>query len=136
MTWSEHHSESERLAAAAEAASRGSDPQQAESLYRQAAEAEAQALNDLDRTKTRTLGVTAVSLVALWYKARDLALAERSAHLWLSTPDLPRFAADQLQWLLQTIWNDRVRGESPVRFTGDEVTGSVKGGEIVTGGAA
>jgi hypothetical protein len=80
MTWADHHTQSERLAAEAELTARRGGTQQAIILYRLAAEAEARALADLDPMKTRTLGITAVSAVALWYKAHDYLQAERLAH--------------------------------------------------------
>ena len=65
MRWDEHHSASERLATDAERAARSGDRAAAEELYRRAAEAEAAALDDVGREKSRTRGVTAVSAVAL-----------------------------------------------------------------------
>lgn len=135
MTWADHHTQSEGLAADAELAARQGAIERSMALYRLAAQAEVQALAELDVTKTRTLGITAVSAVALWYKARDYPQAQRMAHQWLATDFLPSFAVEQLQDLLQTIWSDRVRERAGVKFTGGEVLVSVKGGEIVTGGA-
>ncbi|MGA2260739.1 MAG: hypothetical protein ABSH28_04800 [Acidobacteriota bacterium] len=96
MTWTEHHSKSERLVGEAEAAARRGESTEAVTLYRQAAEAELTALSDLDPTKVRTLGITAVSAVALLYKAHLYLQAQRIAHSWLSTDKLPSFAVDQL----------------------------------------
>jgi hypothetical protein len=50
---------------------RAGDVNTAETMYRAAAEAEAQALAELSPEKQKTYGVTAVSAVALWYKARS-----------------------------------------------------------------
>src|SRR5919197_197790 len=58
MTWADHHTQSERLAAEAELAVRQGAAAQAVDLYRLAAEAEARALAALDPTKTRTLGIS------------------------------------------------------------------------------
>jgi len=135
MTWADHHTQSERFAADAELAARQGASERSRALYRLAAQAEAHALAELDVTKTRTLGITAVSAVALWYKARDYPQAQRIAHQWLATDLLPPFAVEQLQDLLQTMWSDLVRERAGVKFTGGEVLVSVKGGEIVTGGA-
>ncbi len=135
MSWAEHHSESERLAAEAEVALRSGDDVRARSLYADAAQAEARALCDLDPGKTRTLGISAVSAVALWYKARNYPEAERLAHHWLSTQKLPPFATEQLQGLLQAIWSELVREQAGIRFVPGEVLVSVKGGEVVAGGA-
>jgi hypothetical protein len=135
MTWAEFHAESEKFASAAELAAKRGDVSAAYDLYRQAADAEVRALVALDEKKVRTLGITAVSAVALSYKAHDFTLAERLAHKWLATDLLPDFSVEQLQTLLQMMWNDVVREKAGVKFTGGEVLISVKGGEIVTGGA-
>lgn len=135
MTWALYHEESERFASEAEIASRGGNSIRSLELYMKAANAEVKALNQLDSTKTRTLGVTVVSAVALLYKARDYIKAQRLAHQWLSTDSLPGFAVDELQLLLQTIWSEQVRERAGVRFSRGEVIVSVKGGQIVAGGA-
>lgn len=136
MTWAEFHAESEKFASTAEVAVNHGDLGAARELYAKAAEAEMRALDALDVKKARTFGVTAVSAVALWYKAREFAQAERLAHKYLSTDDLlPAFAIEQLQALLQAMWNEIVRERAGVKFTGGEVLVSVKGGETVTGGA-
>jgi hypothetical protein len=135
MTWAEFHAESEKFASAAELAAKQGDVAAAHDLYRQAADAEVRALVALDVKKTRTLGITAVSAVALSYKAHEFTQAERLAHKWLATDLLPAFSVEQLQTLLQMMWNDVVREKAGVKFTGGEVLISVKGGETVTGGA-
>src|SRR5690606_17758225 len=89
----------------------------------------------LDPTKTRTLGITVISAVALWYKAHHDAQAEHLAHTWLASDGLPPFAVEQLRELLQMIWSARTRERIGVKFTNGEVLVSVKGGEVVTGGA-
>jgi hypothetical protein len=101
MTWADHHTQSARLAAEAELAVRQGAIAQAVDLYRLAAEAEARALAILDPTKTRTLGITAVSAVALCYKAHDYPQAERLTHTGLASNLLPPLAIEQLRELLQ-----------------------------------
>jgi hypothetical protein len=135
MTWAKFHVESEKIASAAELAVNHGDVAVGRELYLKAAEAEMRAIEALDVKKARTLGVTAVSAVALWYKAHEFAQAERLAHKWLATDLLPAFAVEQLQMLLQMMWNDIVRERAGVKFTGGEVLVSVKGGETVAGGA-
>lgn len=135
MSWDEHHSASERLAAEAERAARLGDRAAAEELYRQAAKAEAAALDDVGREKSRTRGVTAVSAVALWYKAHDLTRAERLAHRCLATGDLPGFAQSQIRELLSLIWTTESAEATGVRFVPGDVLVSVKGGDVVYGGA-
>lgn len=105
MNWPTLHSQSETYASRAEAARRKGEIEEAERLYARAAEAESDALQYLDSSKERTLGVSAVSAVALWYKARLFDRAQSTAYRWLATGQLPLFATDQLKELLQAIWN-------------------------------
>jgi hypothetical protein len=135
MTWAEHHDKSEKRAQEAEIAVRRGDLSEAEDLYAKAAQAELNALKDLDISKTRTLGITAVSAVALFYKAHQYAQAEKTAYIWLGTEHLPTFATEQLRTLLQTLWSEQVRQSAPSRFSHGEVLVSVKGGQVVRGGA-
>ena len=135
MTWATHHAESERLAIAAQLASRARDTDGALDLYRQAAKAERLALDLLDSSKARTRGITAVSAVALWFKAAEYTLAEQLAHSVLADSDLPEFARQELRHLVQAIWTESTKQEAGVTFLPGQVLVSVKGGEIVTGGA-
>lgn len=135
MTWDSHHSMSETLAVEAEAARRGGNLQWAEELYRQASAEEVQAFGELPVNKQRTRGVTAVSAVALSYKARDFQAAERLAYQYLSGDQLPSFAEAQLRELLEVIWSARAAGGAGIRFVPGDVLVSVKGGEIINGGA-
>jgi hypothetical protein len=72
MSWHEHHTKSEHLASEAEAAFRAMQHSQAKELYRQAAEAEAAALAEIDMDKKRTVSITVVSSISLYYKSGDL----------------------------------------------------------------
>ena len=135
MSWLEHHKKSETLASQAQAACRDGNYQQASDLYARAANAERLALNELDVSKARTLGISAVSAVSLYYKAADFSRAEQIAIQWLACDSLPPFAADHLRTLLQTIWSERVRDKSDAHFAPGQVLVSVKGGEIIEGGA-
>jgi hypothetical protein len=107
MTWALHHEESERYAGLAEEAMRQQDVRRAVELYRLAAQGETQALESLEPDKVRTIGITAVSAVSLWFKARELRQAERIAYQWLTTDLLPDFAIYQLRELLQKIWMEK-----------------------------
>ena len=135
MSWIEHHQVSERLALQAQAALRKGQRQQAQELYAHAAEAEQSALADLDPKKTRTLGVSSVGAVSLYYKAAMFERAEHAACRWLRVDSLPAFAKDQLRILLQSIWSEQTRNTAPVHFAPGEVLVSVHGGEVVSGGA-
>jgi hypothetical protein len=135
VTWIQHHTTSERLAADAEVAARRSDVALAQDLYRQAGEAEEQALADLEPAKSRTLGISAVSAVSLYYKAAQFQTSERVAYRWLASEYLPSFAAEQLRGLLQSVWSEQIRLRANVRFAPGQVIVSVKGGQVVEGGA-
>jgi hypothetical protein len=74
-------------------------------------------------------------VVALWYKAKQMALAENIAYQKLSEGKLPEFAVMQIKELLQTVWNEVERQKADVKFVPGQVTVSIKGGEIVKGGA-
>ncbi|HME56926.1 MAG TPA: hypothetical protein VKF63_01200, partial [Terracidiphilus sp.] len=79
MTWIEFHTASEIAAIEAEEAYRSGDATNARLLYEKAAESEQKALVAVDSAKTRTKGITAVSAVALWYKAAAYKRAEQLA---------------------------------------------------------
>lgn len=135
MTWAELHAESERLAIEAQLALRARNAGQAVELYKRAAEAERRALDQLDVSKARTRGITAVSAVALWFKAGEYALAEQLAHSMLADPHIPDFAREELRNLVQAIWTESSMKRADVAFIPGQVMVSVKGGEVVTGGA-
>ena len=135
MSWTIHHSKSEEYASQAEAALKQGDAERAAKLYQSAAEEEETALTKLDTSKVRTLGITTISAASLWYKAHNFRQAERVAFQWLATDFLPDFAIDQLQTILQSIWNEKIYRQSGIEFMKGEVLVSVGGGEVVTGGA-
>lgn len=135
MTWSTFHRESEKLAIEAQLAARGRTHDLALDLYRQAADAERRALALLTKDKVRTRAITAVSAVALCFKAREYAAAEQIAHEMLADASLPEFARTDLRNLVQAIWTEAAKQSAGVSFLPGQVTVSVKGGEVVTGGA-
>src|SRR5262245_7740618 len=125
MIWAEHHRESARLAGEAEAAVRSGNPTLAKTLYAQAAEAEETALASLDSSKSRTVGISAVSAASLRYKAGQYQLAEVTAYKWLAGGSLPDFAAAQLKDLLEAVWAESARDRAGVRFAPGQVIVSV-----------
>lgn len=135
MTWSVLHSESEKLAIKAQLAARERNHDLALDLYRRAADAERRALALLGADKVRTKAITAVSAVALCFKAREYAAAEQLAHEMLADVSLPDFARADLRNLVQAIWTEGAKESAGVSFLPGQVTVSVKGGEVVTGGA-
>jgi hypothetical protein len=135
MTWAELHTKSEQLAIDAQLALKAHNTEKALDLYRQAAEAERQALDILDMSKVRTRGITAVSAIALWFKAGEYVQAEQLAHSMLADPQIPAFARADIRNLVQAIWIESSKQEAGVLFVPGQVMVSVKGGEIITGGA-
>lgn len=135
MTWAKFHAESERLAIDAHLASRARNTDHSLALYKQAADAERKALDQLDGSKVRTRGITAVSAVALWFKAGEYVLAEQFAYSMLADPLTPEFAREELRNLVQAIWTESSKRKAKVEFLPGQVMVSVKGGEVVTGGA-
>lgn len=135
MSWLKHHSNSEEFASQAEALLKKDDVDDALILYRHAAESEALAIEKLDHSKKRTLGITVVSAASLWFKAKELRQAERMACKWLASDSFPNFAIEELQSILQTVWNEKVFQEAGIEFAKGKVLVSVSGGEVVTGGA-
>ena len=135
MTWAELHSESERLASEAQLLTMARNYGQATELYNRAAEIEKRAFDLLDASKARTRGITAVSTVALWYKGGEYALAEQLAYSMLADPQIPDFAREGLRTLVQAIWTESTKKQAGVAFIPGQVLVSVKGGEVVTGGA-
>jgi len=135
MSWLAHHTRSEGYASQAEELRRQLESDRAAELYRFAAEAEANALDNLDPSKTRTIGITAVSAVSLYFKAQEFWQARKLAHKWLATDLLPLFAVEELEDLLQVIRFEESRVKSGIQFIEGEVLVSVKGGEILYGAA-
>ncbi|HKV97579.1 MAG TPA: hypothetical protein VJR90_08840 [Gammaproteobacteria bacterium] len=135
MTWLDYHAASEKLASEAQSAQLERNIKRARELYRAAAQAERRALDEVDVSKARTRGVTAVSAVALWFKAFEFVEAERLAYSLLADPDIPNFARGELRTLVQAIWTEASKQEANVDFVPGQVLVSVKGGEVITGGA-
>lgn len=96
MNWTHYHTVSEQYASQAEAFCKQQNLDCAVRYYRLAADAELKALQSLDPHKTRTLGVTVVSVVSLYKKAQEFALAEQIARQWLESELLPSFAVKEL----------------------------------------
>lgn len=135
MSWLEHHSESEHLAGQAQLAMSLSKVSEARELYLLAARHEEAALSYLTSEKPRTYGVTAVSAVSLYFKAKYYDLAEQAAFRSVSVEFIPEFARQQLKQLVQTIWNESEKEAIGLNISGSGVLVSVSGGRIVRGGA-
>src|ERR1035437_4486557 len=135
MTWIEFHTASGVASIRAEEAFRGGDAANASLLYELAAESGQKAVAAVDSAKTRTRGIKAVSAVALWYKAAAFERAEQLAFSMLADALLPDFAKVELRALIQAIWTEVSKQAANVGFLPGQVLVSVKGGEVITGGA-
>ena len=134
-SWSELHKASETIAIKAEREARDGKIDQAALLYGQAAALEQKALVTLEPAQQRTKGITAVSAVALWYKANQFERAERLAYEMLADANLPEFARKGLRDLVQAIWTESSMQEAKAKFLPGHVLVSIRGGEVTTGGA-
>jgi len=135
MSWIDLHQASERAAIEADRALRDGNQSLASILYSEAAEHEQRALEVLDATKARTKGITAVSAVSLWFKATAYERAEQLAYSALADLSLPEFSRTDLRNLVQAIWTESSKKTANVNFLPGQVFVSVKGGEVITGGA-
>ena len=131
MAWLACHKYSEQLAAKAEILARDGDQDAARRLYGEAAAAEQRALDSLDGDRWRTYGITAVSAVSLYYKSAQWDDAWFLAHRCLGVRQLPDFASRQLEDLLVFIQ----LGRDDVGIGNGRILVSIKGGEILRGGA-
>jgi hypothetical protein len=135
MSWNEHHSRSEKLVAEAESLRHAGEHERAGEIYCNAAKEEALAFDALSVEKVRTRGITAVSAIALFYKGHDYASAEKTAYHCLTAGSLPGFAEAEIRNLLQIIWTTSSAEKAGVRFVAGDVLVSVKGGQVIHGGA-
>ena len=121
MSWAALHGQSEDFAAEAEALRLRGDAAAAVPLYLKAAEQETLALEALDPSKERTLGITAVSAVALWNRSGEYELALQLAHRLLGSGTVPAFAEVQLRDLLHTVWTIQSQEAIGVKFVPGDV---------------
>jgi hypothetical protein len=135
MSWLVHHSRSEEYASQAENFYRQQELNRSTEFYRLAAEAEVKALQALDPSKSRTIGITVVSAASLYFKAREFLQAKRIAYEYLATDLLPPFAVEELEELVQVIHYEELSAKSGIQFIEGEVLVSVSGGEIMYGAA-
>lgn len=135
MTWLTLHRLSETAAQQAHEALRANDKDNARQLFAKAAEFERQALDALDPSKRKTRDITAVSTVALLYKAGELDRACQLAYSQLSDSALADFARFQLEEIIQMVFTEREKQKYDVNFLPGMVNVSVKGGDVLRGAA-
>ena len=119
--WLLSHKNSENYAEKAHDALKQGEENLAKELFKNAAMAETEALDALDESTPRTLGIIAVSSVALWYKSGSLKKAEQMAHQASIKEGMPLFAIAELRELLQTIWNEQAQKEADISFVPGQV---------------
>ena len=115
MTWLEQHRLSERYASDAQAARLRGEHARAQELCAIAAQYEARALEAVAPDKPRTYGITAVSAVALHFKAAEFPEAKALAYRCLGSQRLPEFASRQIKDMLQSI----EKAQSPAHLRGE-----------------
>ena len=111
-------------------------PEEAQNLYRAAAEAERAAFTLIPFSRPRTRGLLAVSEVSLLEAANDLAEAERRAHEILALGGLPDFAHDELLDLALRIRHSQHAESKSWRLSYESLIVALKGGGIRVGGFA
>jgi hypothetical protein len=75
-------------------------------LYELAATTAERAIEVLDRSKQRTLGITAIGAAAFWFKAGNFREVQRVCDFWIAeaeTEAFPDFAVVELEEILRTI---------------------------------
>ena len=127
MTWLEHHRLSEQYAAEAEIANQRGELTQAQNFYAKAAQAEERALQEVAPDKPRTYGITAVSAVALYFKASELSASQALAYRCLASQRLPEFALQQMEDLLEQVYFQRHLNSKGVALADDEIQLSLSG---------
>lgn len=133
MNWSDLHRRSTEFAFEA-GRMRFINRSDAEGMYRNAADLELEALDSIPLGKTRTRGIIGVSAASLLFKASEYSRAA-NVSLQLLNGEVSSDIREQLQGVLQAVWNEQTRQEAAVKFLPGQVIVSLSGGEIVTGGA-
>lgn len=135
MTWIHWHRQSEVLATEAGLAARFGNDTYAEELYLRAADSEQMAITELNENQPRTLGITAISAVSLYYKGRDYRQAENLALSLIKRKEMPEFARKSLREIVQIIWTEMSMRDSGISLAPGQVLISLSGGQVVVGGA-
>lgn len=135
MVTHDDHQEAQSAAQQAEACLRAGELYRARAFYAKAAAAEARALEAVPAAKPRTFSILAVSVVALWYKARAYDEAEAAAFRALAAEQTSERARGQLRELLEATWNERSLLEQGLNAASDRLIVSLTGGQVGYGSA-
>lgn len=136
MSWLEDHRRSEVLASEAERLARDGQIPESQQAYALAAEAEEQAVTNLDSSKMRTRAIGSVSIAGLRYRAGQHEAAERFIHETLARHDFPAYYDKRLRELLEMIWSEKTQLVKGLAFEESRLDFVVKGGEILRGAAS
>ena len=130
----DRHATAQELSARAAAFLAGGRTQEAQNLFAEAAEHEAAAMAAVPTDRIRTRSVLAVSVASLLYKGARLDEAERAIFSYLALGDFEVWADTQLRELLQVVSDERLLMNTVARrYTGDNITVCLRGGEIGAG---
>lgn len=129
------HDKAQELASQAAVLLSQGDSIAARSLYARAAELEVVALGDVPADRVRTQAILSVSVVSLLYKARQYDVAARWCHRFLADDTTLPHARHQLRELLEVVNDEQVLLKHGREYVGDEITISLRGGEIGSGTA-
>jgi hypothetical protein len=133
MSWTDLHRQSTELAFEA-GRMRSVNRSDAVGLYREASRLELEAFSSIPLGKNRTRGIIGVSAASLLFKGAEYSRAA-GLSLQLLNGEIPNDIRDQLQGILQAVWNEDAKRDAPRKFFPGQVIVSLSGGEIVTGGA-
>ena len=111
-------------------------PEEAQNLYRAAAEAERAAYALIPLSRPRTRGLLAISEVSLLQASDDLTEAERRAHEILAEGGLPDFAHDELLDLALRIRHSKHAESNGWRLSHEALMVALKGDGVRVGGFA
>ena len=130
----DRHTTAQELSARAAASLAGGRTQEAQNLFAEAAEHEAAALAAVPTDRIRTRSVLAVSVASLLYKGARLDEAERAIFRYLAPGEFEGWADTQLRELLHVVSDERLLMNTLARrYTGENITVSLRGGEIGAG---
>lgn len=112
MTWLELHRLSEEYVQRAYESR--DNIERADRLFWLAADVERESLEFINPEHVRTIGITVVSAVSLYFKAGDMDRARQLAQKWLMLNSLPDFAVDQLKDLFPSL-GEHIESKRPVQ---------------------
>ncbi|MGI8550204.1 MAG: hypothetical protein ACR2PL_05290 [Dehalococcoidia bacterium] len=121
------HRKAESFMGQAEKLEREGRFEEARRLFQMAAEEEAAAFEHIPRERQKTRGIIAISVVSLRWRGGDLDLAIRDAYRYLSLPDLPAAAVEELEDLISEIRRARQARTLGQSYSGRALEISLRG---------